>query len=46
MSDALLDDIHAFLGDTEWEGAEIAPLVGDASFRRYFRLKLGARARC
>ena len=44
MSDALLDDIHAFLGDTEWEGAEITPLVGDASFRRYFRLKLGGKS--
>ena len=40
---ALPDGIHDFLGDTEWEGAEIAPLVGDASFRRYFRLKLGGK---
>lgn len=40
---ALPDGIHDFLGDTEWEGAEIAPLVGDASFRRYFRLKMGSR---
>ena len=38
---ALPDGIHDFLGDTEWEGAEIAPLVGDASFRRYFRLRMG-----
>ncbi len=44
MSDPLLDDIHAFLGDTDWKGAEIAPLVGDASFRRYFRLRLGHRS--
>ncbi len=44
MSDALIDDIHAFLGDTEWEGAEIAPLVGDASFRRYFRIRMGGRS--
>ena len=40
---ALPDGIHDFLGDTEWEGAEITPLVGDASFRRYFRLKMGGR---
>lgn len=38
MSDALPDGIHEFLGNTEWAGAQIAPLVGDASFRRYFRL--------
>ena len=44
MSDALLDDIHQFLGDTDWEGAEIAPLIGDASFRRYFRLRLGGKS--
>jgi aminoglycoside/choline kinase family phosphotransferase len=44
MNDALPEGIHQFLGDTEWEGAEIAPLVGDASFRRYFRLKLGGRS--
>lgn len=44
MSDALIDDINAFLGHTEWEGAEIAPLVGDASFRRYFRVRLGGKS--
>ena len=44
MSDALPEGIHSFLGDTEWEGAEIAPLVGDASFRRYFRLRMGGRS--
>ncbi len=44
MSDPLLDDINAFLGGTDWEGAEIAPLVGDASFRRYFRLRMGGRS--
>ena len=43
MSDALPEGIHNFLGNTEWEGAEIAPLVGDASFRRYFRLRMGGR---
>ncbi|MEZ5679762.1 MAG: phosphotransferase [Erythrobacter sp.] len=44
MSEALPEGIHQFLGDTEWEGAEIAPLVGDASFRRYFRLRMGGRS--
>jgi aminoglycoside/choline kinase family phosphotransferase len=28
----------AFLADHGWEGAEILPLAGDASFRRYFRV--------
>ena len=41
MSDAPFDEIHEFLGGTRWEGAEIAPLVGDASFRRYFRVRMG-----
>ena len=44
MSDALLEDIHGFLGASRWEGAEIAPLVGDASFRRYFRIRRGDRS--
>ncbi|MCA0902486.1 aminoglycoside phosphotransferase family protein [Qipengyuania aquimaris] len=44
MSDTLPDGIHDFLGDTAWQGAEIAPLVGDASFRRYFRLRMGGRS--
>jgi N-acetylmuramate 1-kinase len=28
----------AFLAEHGWEGAEIRPLAGDASFRRYFRI--------
>src|SRR3546814_2511682 len=28
----------AFLAAHGWEGAEILPLAGDASFRRYFRV--------
>jgi aminoglycoside/choline kinase family phosphotransferase len=28
----------AFLAAHGWEGAEIRPLAGDASFRRYFRV--------
>ena len=35
----------AFLAANGWEGAEIRPLAGDASFRRYFRVHhQGARA--
>src|SRR5438270_73786 len=28
----------SFLAEHGWEGAEILPLAGDASFRRYFRV--------
>jgi N-acetylmuramate 1-kinase len=31
----------AFLADAGWSGATISPLAGDASFRRYFRVRLG-----
>lgn len=31
----------AFLAANGWEGAEIRPLAGDASFRRYFRVVKG-----
>src|SRR5690606_3847924 len=34
----------AFLAAHGWEGADIVPLAGDASFRRYFRVRRG-RAR-
>ena len=33
----------AFLAAHGWPGAEIRPLAGDASFRRYFRIVQGAR---
>ncbi len=33
----------AFLAANGWEGAEIRPLAGDASFRRYFRVLDGSR---
>ncbi|GAA4740771.1 phosphotransferase [Sphingomonas daechungensis] len=33
-----------FLASCGWEGAEIRPLAGDASFRRYFRVQLGDRS--
>lgn len=31
--------IHEFLDAAGWAGSDIAPLTGDASFRRYFRLR-------
>jgi N-acetylmuramate 1-kinase len=34
-------DASAFLAAHGWEGAEIRPLAGDASFRRYFRVHRG-----
>ncbi|MGO1305274.1 MAG: aminoglycoside phosphotransferase family protein [Sphingomonas parapaucimobilis] len=36
-------DAAAFLTTLGWEGAVIAPLAGDASFRRYFRVTLDGR---
>jgi aminoglycoside/choline kinase family phosphotransferase len=35
-------DAPDFLAAHGWEGAEIRPLAGDASFRRYFRVRRGA----
>ncbi len=32
-----------FLADGGWGGAQLSPLAGDASFRRYFRAELGGR---
>ncbi len=40
MSD-LPDGLEQFLGAAGWAGADIAPLAGDASFRRYFRIARG-----
>ena len=34
----------AFLATCGWQGAEILPLAGDASFRRYFRVVEGGRS--
>ncbi len=36
-------DAPEFLAKHGWEGAEIRPLAGDASFRRYFRVHDGDR---
>lgn len=33
-----------FLAENGWEGAEILPLAGDASFRRYFRVVKGDKS--
>mgnify|MGYP000322961798 CR=1 FL=1 len=41
MSDTLPDGLDAFLASAGWDGAEIEPLAGDASFRRYFRIRRG-----
>ncbi|MDZ7905486.1 MAG: phosphotransferase [Cypionkella sp.] len=35
-------DMLRFLAQAGWEGAGIAPLAGDASARRYFRITLGS----
>jgi aminoglycoside/choline kinase family phosphotransferase len=48
MAAPMIPPVHApdFLAAHGWEGAEILPLAGDASFRRYFRIHGadGARA--
>ncbi|MDE2301114.1 MAG: phosphotransferase [Sphingomonadales bacterium] len=33
--------LESFLASAGWRGAEVEPLPGDASFRRYFRLRRG-----
>jgi aminoglycoside/choline kinase family phosphotransferase len=41
MSVNLPDGIDSFLAQAGWSGAAIEPLAGDASFRRYFRIRRG-----
>jgi aminoglycoside/choline kinase family phosphotransferase len=41
MDMKLPDDLEAFLVTAGWGGAVIEPLAGDASFRRYFRIRRG-----
>jgi aminoglycoside/choline kinase family phosphotransferase len=41
MSVTLPDDVDVFLADAGWAGCAIEPLAGDASFRRYFRVRRG-----
>ena len=36
--------VEAFLASAGWGDAEIEPLVADASFRRYFRIRKGERS--
>lgn len=36
------EGVETFLARAGWAGAEIEPLTGDASFRRYFRVRRGA----
>ena len=45
MASTMKPPAHApdFLATCGWEGAEILPLAGDASFRRYFRVVDGDR---
>jgi aminoglycoside/choline kinase family phosphotransferase len=38
------DHAHEFLAGAGWEGADILPLAGDASFRRYFRVVAEGRS--
>ncbi len=46
MAPSMTPPPHApdFLAAFGWAGAEILPLAGDASFRRYFRVVLGDRS--
>ena len=41
MSLTLPDGIDTFLDSAGWNGCDIEPLAGDASFRRYFRVRRG-----
>jgi len=45
MASPMTPPAHApdFLASCGWEGADILPLAGDASFRRYFRVVQGDR---
>ena len=46
MASPMNPPVHApeFLASCGWKGAEILPLAGDASFRRYFRVVEGDRS--
>ena len=46
MAAPMKPPVHApeFLAASGWDGAEILPLAGDASFRRYFRVVDGGRS--
>jgi len=40
---ALPEGVERFLAGAGWTGAAIEPLAGDASFRRYFRIRQGTK---
>lgn len=44
MSVNLPEGIDAFLAQAGWSGSAIEPLAGDASFRRYFRIRKGEKS--
>lgn len=44
MDVKLPEGIEAFLAAAGWAGAAIEPLPGDASFRRYFRIRKGEQS--
>jgi len=44
MSAQLPPGLDEFLDKAGWGGAEVEPLAGDASFRRYFRVRQGGRS--
>ena len=44
MTSTLPAGIDAFLARAGWTGARIEPLPGDASFRRYFRVRRGEQS--
>ena len=44
MTGSLPAGLDEFLEDAGWGGAVVEPLIGDASFRRYFRVRNGTRS--
>ena len=44
MNDRLPDGLDEFLDQAGWGGAAVEPLAGDASFRRYFRVRIGGKS--
>src|SRR5690606_32231293 len=43
MNQTLPEGLDEFLNDAGWSGAQVEALPGDASFRRYFRVRNGTR---
>lgn len=44
MSACMPEGLDSFLDAAGWGGAEIEPLAGDASFRRYFRVRVNGKS--